>query len=126
MNKTDWNALSDAEFQVIAREFFEANCPKHLRHLPRRPRWTEVRDWYMIMSNAGWLAPAWPVAYGGMGLAAGKYIIYVEEMERVGVPRVMDQGVINLGPVLIAKGTEEQRQHFLPKIMSAEHLWCQG
>ena len=126
MNKTDWNALSDAEFQAIAREFFETRCPARLKHLPRRPRWTDVKEWYTNMSEAGWLTPTWPVVYGGMGLDASKYIIYVEEMERQGCPRVMDQGIMNLGPVLIAKGTEEQRQHYLPKIHSAEHLWCQG
>jgi alkylation response protein AidB-like acyl-CoA dehydrogenase len=53
-------------------------------------------------------------------------LVYVEELERSGAPRVMDQGLMNLGPVLIARGTDEQRAYFLPKIINGEHLWCQG
>lgn len=80
----------------------------------------------MTMSRHGWLVPGWPREHGGMGLSQSKILVYMEELERCGAPRVMDQGLMNLGPVLIARGTEEQRQRFLPKILSGEHLWCQG
>ncbi len=122
----DWNALTDDAFRRIAADFFATRVPAHLRHLSRRPRWTEVRDWYLTLSQAGWLTPAWPVEHGGMGLSPSKVLVYMEELERHGAPRVMDQGLMNLGPVLIARGTDEQRQRFLPKILSGEHLWCQG
>ncbi len=122
----DWNALTDDAFRRIAADFFATRVPAHLRHLSRRPRWAEVRDWYLTLSQAGWLTPAWPVEHGGMGLSPSKVLVYMEELERHGAPRVMDQGLMNLGPVLIARGTDEQRQRFLPKILSGEHLWCQG
>lgn len=124
--KQDWNALTDEEFSEVARAFFESNVPRHLRFLNRRPDWQEVEGWYHTLSSAGWLCPGWPVEYGGMGLSPSKYLIYVEELERCGTPRVMDQGIMNLGPVLIARGTQAQREKYLPKILSAEHLWCQG
>lgn len=124
--KRDWNALSDEEFRLIAAEFFANNVPPHLRHLSRRPRWSEVKEWYMTMSANGWLTPAWPAEWGGMGLSPSKVLVYMEELERGGAPRVMDQGLMNLGPVLIARGSDEQRHRFLPKILSGEHLWCQG
>jgi 3-oxochol-4-en-24-oyl-CoA dehydrogenase len=124
--KQDWNALSDSAFRECAATFFEQNVPRHLRFLNRRPAWTEVKDWYKTLSTEGWLCPGWPVEYGGMGLSPSKYLIYVEELELCGTPRVMDQGIMNLGPVLIARGTQEQREKYLPKILSAEHLWCQG
>lgn len=124
--KQDWNALSDDEFRQTATAFFEDNVPRELRFLNRRPTWTEVRDWYHTLSSSGWLCPGWPVEYGGMGLAPSKYLIYVDELEQCGTPRVMDQGIMNLGPVLIARGTQAQREKYLPKILSAEHLWCQG
>ncbi|MBK9364531.1 MAG: acyl-CoA dehydrogenase family protein [Rubrivivax sp.] len=130
MNETptarDWNALSDDQFRGIAAEFFGTRVPEHLRFLSRRPRWAEVREWYLTLSRHGWLVPAWPVEHGGMGLSQSKVLVYMEELERSGAPRVMDQGLMNLGPVLIARGTEDQRQRFLPRILSGEHLWCQG
>ena len=122
----DWNAISDEAFRRVAAEFFENHIPVHLRFLSRRPRWAEVREWYQTMSQHGWLVPAWPAEHGGMGLSPSKVLVYMEELERSGAPRVMDQGLMNLGPVLIARGTDEQRQRFLPKILSGEHLWCQG
>ncbi len=125
-SQTDWNLLDDEQFRRIAAEFFETHVPRHLRFLSRRPRWAEVSEWYMTMSRHGWLVPGWPREHGGMGLSQSKILVYMEELERCGAPRVMDQGLMNLGPVLIARGTEEQRQRFLPKILSGEHLWCQG
>jgi alkylation response protein AidB-like acyl-CoA dehydrogenase len=122
----DWNALSDEEFRAAAAQFFESHAPRHLRHLNRRPRWAEVREWYLTMSAHGWLVPGWPVDYGGMGLSQSKLLVYMEELERCGAPRVMDQGLMNLGPVLIAKGNDAQRKKYLPKILSGEHTWCQG
>jgi alkylation response protein AidB-like acyl-CoA dehydrogenase len=122
----DWNAMTDEEFRRVAAEFFAAHVPAHLQHLSRRPRWAEVSDWYMTLSRAGWLVPSWPVEWGGMGLSPSKVLVYLEELERAGAPRVMDQGLMNLGPLLIARGTDEQRRRFLPKILSGEHLWCQG
>lgn len=124
--RRDWNALDDEAFRRIAAAFFARHVPRHLAYLSRRPRWAEVKEWYLTLSRHGWLVPSWPVEHGGMGLSPSKALIYLEELERAGAPRVMDQGLMNLGPVLIARGTDEQRQRFLPKILSGEHTWCQG
>ena len=122
----DLNALSDDEFRRIVGEFFETNLPRELRYLSRRPRWEETRDWYMTLSRHGWLVPGWPAEWGGRGLSPAKMLVFLEEAERCGAPRIMDQGMMNLGPVLIARGSDAQRRHYLPKIISGEHLWCQG
>ncbi len=122
----DWNALSDEAFRAAAARFVVERCPAALRYFPRRPRWHEMKPWYLIMSAEGWLAPGWPRAFGGMGLSPAKQLIYLEEFELNGAPGVMAQGVTNVGPALIRYGTEEQRARFLPKILSGEHFWCQG
>lgn len=122
----DWNAMSDHEFRAELAHFVEENCPPGIRHRRQRPRWAEVKPWYLAMSRGGCLAPGWPVEWGGMGLSPGKHLLYLEEMERSGAPRAMPQGVLNLGPALLAHGTEEQRRRYLPRILSGEHLWCQG
>jgi alkylation response protein AidB-like acyl-CoA dehydrogenase len=122
----DWDAMPEAEFRRLVRGFFLKHYPAQLRFWPRRLRLHECRDWYQTLSRQGWLAPAWPKQYGGMGLAPDKLLAYIEEGERCGVCRVPDLGLIMTGPILIQYGTEQQKAHYLPKIISGEHIWCQG
>ena len=61
-----------------------------------------------------------------MGLDASKLVIFMEEQERAGVGRAPDMGVVNVGPLLLKFGSPEQKQFYLPKILSFEHIWCQG
>lgn len=122
----DLNELGDRAFASMVRQFLVENYPSSLRHVARRLYWSEVSDWYRLLSDKGWLAPAWPREFGGMGLTPDKQLIFFEEMENYGVARLPDQGIINLGPVLIKHGTAEQQQMYLPKILSGEHIWCQG
>ena len=122
----DLNALSDEAFRQHIRQWIEANYPPELRNPPKRLHWAENKVWYYKLAEKGWLCPAWPREYGGMGLSAGKQIIMVEEYERHGVARTNDHGILMVGPLLIAHGTQEQKDFFLPKILSGEHIWCQG
>ena len=126
MNTTDWNALDTDEFRAQVRAFFEQHYPESLRYPKRRLRWAEIRDWTLQLSARGWLAPSWPVRYGGMGLAPEKLIAFIEEQERHGVARAPDMGVTMVGPLLIQHGTEAQRAHYLPRILSCDDIWCQG
>ncbi|MCB2015689.1 MAG: acyl-CoA dehydrogenase family protein [Sphingobium sp.] len=122
----DYNALSDGEFRTLVSEFLNNHHPKGIINPPKRLHWDEAEPWYMILSQAGWLAPAWPREHGGMGLSAAKQLIYMDEFERFGAARTPDHGIMLLGPLLIRYGSDEQRAHFLPKILSGEHIWCQG
>ncbi|RZM04273.1 MAG: acyl-CoA dehydrogenase [Variovorax sp.] len=124
--EADWAAMGDAEFRAIVRGFFQAHYPPQLRNLSRRVHWPEIRDWYLALSRQGWLAPAWPREHGGMALAPDKLMAFIEEQEDHGVARMPDQGLINLGPVLIRYGTPAQQAEWLPKIIAGEHVWCQG
>lgn len=123
---TDWAAMSDEAFRLEVRGYFEREYPEHLRYLQRRARWAEIKDWVMKLAQKGWIAPAWPKEYGGMGLSPAKQVIFIEERERWGVARAPDQGTTHIGPVLMRFGTEEQKKAWLPKIISGEHVWCQG
>lgn len=118
--------MSDEDFAQAAASFVERACPAELRYLPHRPRWDKSSVWYIAMSREGWLAPGWPVEFGGMGLDPSKHLTYLEVFERLGTPMVAPQGVVNVGPALIGFGTDEQRQEFLPKILSGERRWAQG
>ncbi len=123
---TDWNALDDDSFRQQVRSFFRANYPEELRYPKTRLRWAQIRDWYLTLSKQGWLTPAWPTRYGGMGLEPSKLIIFYEEIELHGVGRAPDMGITMVGPLLIQNGSEEQKDYYLPKILSGEHIWCQG
>ena len=120
------NSLPDDDFRLQLRDFFESAYPDELRHQLRRFRWSEIRDWTQTLHQKGWIAPNWPLEYGGMGLDASKLVIFMEEQERAGVGRAPDMGVVNVGPLLIKFGSTEQKQFYLPKILSFEHIWCQG
>jgi hypothetical protein len=122
----DWNALSDEAFRAIVRAEVEAHHPAELRYPPRRLRWAENKSWYLRMAARGWIAPGWPREYGGMGLSPTKLLIFLEEMERWGIARFQDHGILMVGPILMRFGTEEQRRRYLPPILACEEIWCQG
>ena len=123
---TDWDSVPEDVFRAVVSRFIREKFPAALIDSPYRVRWNEIRGWFMALSRQGWIAPAWPKEHGGMGLPPDKLLAYVEEMERHGVARAPDQGILMLGPLLIRFGTEAQRREFLPRILSGEHIWCQG
>ena len=126
LDATDYNALTDDEFRREVRSFFESRYPEALRYLPRRVRMREIRDWWNTLYEKGWIAPNWPREWGGMGLDAGKMVIFLEEMERHGVARAADQGITQVGPILMRYGTGAQKEYYLPRTRSGEIIWCQG
>lgn len=122
----DWNDCADQAFRAEIRAFVRAHYPEALRYPKTRLRWTQIRPWYLALSAKGWLAPAWPREYGGMGLVPSKQILMSEEFQRHGVGRAPDMGLTMVGPLLIGYGRENQKQAYLPRILSGEHIWCQG
>ncbi len=126
MSAIDYNAMSDTDFRQEVRQFFECNYPAELRYILRRARWDEMREWWRTLYEKGWIAPNWPREHGGMGLEAGKMVIFLEEMERHGVARPPDQGITQVGPILMKFGTDAQKAYYLPRTLSGECIWSQG
>jgi alkylation response protein AidB-like acyl-CoA dehydrogenase len=122
----DLNTLDDETFRHVVRRWVAETYPPELRNPPQRLHWRDNKVWYLKLAEKGWLAPGWPREYGGMGLSAGKQLIMIEEFERYGCARTNDHGVVMVGPLLIRYGNETQKSAFLPKILSGEHIWCQG
>jgi alkylation response protein AidB-like acyl-CoA dehydrogenase len=88
-----------------------------------------VREWRHTLYEHGYLAPGWPREYGGAGLSAVEQVVLAEEFTRAGVPAggPNDQfGIQMLGNTLLRWGTEEQKAHYIPRILSGEDRWCQG
>jgi len=123
---TDYNDMPEGEFRRMVREFIHANCPRELRHSARRLDWTDVQPWTTALGRRGWLAPGWPVEYGGMGLDITRRLAFQEELDLAGCPITPAHGPNSIGPLIIKFGTEAQKRFFLPKIVSGELIWCQG
>jgi alkylation response protein AidB-like acyl-CoA dehydrogenase len=88
----------------------------------------EIRqEWEKKLGAAGWTCLGWPKAFGGRGATLNQQVIFNEEYVRANAPvRVGHIGEGLIGPTLIAYGTPEQHERFLPPIVRGEELWCQG
>jgi alkylation response protein AidB-like acyl-CoA dehydrogenase len=85
--------------------------------------------WREILRDNRLLAATWPTEYGGAGLSALESVIMAEEFQRAGVPTGGTNDAFSIqmvGNTIIQWGTEEQKRHFLPRIISGEDVWCQG
>src|SRR6476661_2331271 len=126
-------------FRAETRAWLEANCPAECRG-PVESDEARVwggrnavfptpghKLWLDRMAAKGWTAPEWPVEYGGGGLNREQAKVLGSEMRRIDAqPPLASFGVWMLGPALLAFGTEEQKQRFLPEIVRGEIRWCQG
>lgn len=108
-------------------------------HLPESPpkrgqagfdsaRYTEfLIEWQRTLGKDGWAAIQWPKEYGGRGASIIEQAIYGEEMARHDAPQQVNViGLGMCGPTIMTCGTEEQKRRYLSKLLSGEHLWCQG
>jgi alkylation response protein AidB-like acyl-CoA dehydrogenase len=86
-----------------------------------------LKDWHQTKTDDGWAGPSWPEEYGGMGLSVMEEMIYEDELARVNAPQQINiLGISLVGPTLIEMGTDWQKERFLPNILNAEEIWCQG
>jgi alkylation response protein AidB-like acyl-CoA dehydrogenase len=85
------------------------------------------REWQHRLNDAGWAGLSWPKEYGGRGATLIEQAIFNEETARAQAPQVANVlGLAMGGPTVIAHGSEAQRRRYLPPILSAEEIWCQG
>ena len=119
----------ELEFRDEVRDFLQQNLDPELArrvrnysHLTR----DDYADWHATLNARGWLAPHWPVEYGGKGWDVVRRFIFEDECNKAYAPRIVPFGINMLAPVLIRYGTEEQKQHYLPRILDGTDFWCQG
>lgn len=116
-------------FRDTVRAFLDTHLPPELQrkvrlHL-RLTREDYVR-WHKIVAAQGWAAPNWPVEHGGTGWSAIQRHIWEDECARAGTPPILPFGVNMVAPVIMAFGSEQQKAHYLPRILNCDHWWCQG
>jgi hypothetical protein len=125
---------ADEEFRSDIREWLEANLTGEFASLRgsggpgREHEEPEGRlAWNRHLAAAGWTGLGWPAEHGGRAATLEQQVIFYEEYARAAAPaRISIVGEELLGPTLIAFGTKEQQQRFLPPIKAVTELWCQG
>lgn len=106
----------------------EFACLKHRGGPGDEEAWPELRKaWEQELARGGWTCVGWPEKHGGRGLSIEQQVIFHEEYARAGGPGRMGHiGEGLVGPTLIAYGTEDQCQRFLPGIVDGTTYWAQG
>ncbi|QNA88866.1 pimeloyl-CoA dehydrogenase large subunit [Massilia sp. Dwa41.01b] len=119
----------DLAFRIEVRAFLDAELPADLQQKVRKHLRLSKEDsvrWHKILAAKGWVAPGWPVEFGGPGWTATQRHIFEEECARAGTPQIMPFGVNMVAPVIMAFGSQAQKDYYLPRILSCEDWWCQG
>ena len=124
-------ARDEAGFVVDVRAFLQRSLTKELREAGRAMIGVHAdigacRIWHRRLYEKGWIAPAWPAAWGGTGWDARRRFLFDRECTLNDAPVLFAGGLRSVGPLLIEMGTQDQRERYLPPILSGDDLWCQG
>ncbi len=130
----DFNFTSEDEaFRKELRAWLEKNRPERpaseLESFFEEDNddWKRRVAWFKKLHSGGWTGIDWPREYGGRGATILQTIVYHQELGRAGAPLpYIGSGTSLIGPTLMHWGTDEQKQRFLPKILSGDEIWCQG
>jgi alkylation response protein AidB-like acyl-CoA dehydrogenase len=122
-------SAQERAFRDEVREFIATHLPEDIRrkvqagdHLVK----DDYARWHRILHERGWVAPGWPVEFGGTDWTPVQRHIFYEEFAYGWAPRLMPFGLNMVAPVIIEFGNDAQRARYLPKIHSGEEFWCQG
>jgi len=122
-------------FRAEVRQWLSQNLPPELciddpmdeRIAPNREVFEKRRAWQKKLAEAGWVGLSWPQEYGGRQASLLEQVIFDEEYFRARAPILPGySGVGLLGPTLMHWGSEEQKRKYLPRILPADDIWCQG
>lgn len=124
----------DEQFRTEVAEWLEQNLTGEFEQIRYRGgpgdehMFAEERKaWEQKLAEGGWTCIGWPEQYGGRGASIEKQVVFHEEYARAGGPgRVGHIGEGLAGPTIIAFGSEEQKEKYLPGIRNGTELWCQG
>jgi alkylation response protein AidB-like acyl-CoA dehydrogenase len=120
---------ADLEFRHEVLAFLHRSLTDELRSRSggEHARLDRAREWQRRLHEAALVAISWPIEHGGRSASPVQQLIFNAEIARAGAPEPINRSSINqLGPTIIQWGTPEQQATFLPRILSAEDVWCQG
>ena len=118
-----------AAFREDVRAFLAERLPHDLRRKVlehKRLKKDDFLRWQAILRDKGWAAPNWPTEYGGTGWSLVQRLAFDDECAIAGAPETVPFGLRMVAPVLMKYGSQEQKDYYLPRILSGEDWWCQG
>jgi alkylation response protein AidB-like acyl-CoA dehydrogenase len=119
----------EQKFREDVRAWVRENLPKEISHKVHNALHLsrdDMQRWARILGKKGWLGYGWPKQFGGPGWNAVQKHLFEEETALAGAPRIVPFGPVMVAPVIMAFGSPEQQQRFLPGIASGEVWWSQG
>ena len=120
----------DLMFRDEVRAFFEEeydfDLAKQVLNDKSHDYKSAIVAWQKKLHKKGWIAPAWPTEYGGSGWTVTQRYIFESERGRLGIPDAVPFGLKMVGPVIYTFGNKQQKERFLPRILSSDDWWCQG
>ena len=124
-------SAGDEAFRAEIRAFLDSSLTEPLCDAARKRTslWQDIDSsmaWQRILHAKGWAAPDWPVEHGGTGWSLVQRYVFAQECVRSDAPALIPMSLRMCGPMLIGYGTEAQKAHYLPRILSGEDIWCQG
>ena len=124
-------APADVEFRDEVLEFLATELTPELvgagRERSEAARVELLREWQRRLHRADLAAVSWPVEHGGRGATVVQQLVFNAELARHRAPEAINRSAINqLGPTIIQWGSDDQRAHYLPRILSGDDVWCQG
>lgn len=131
MGITRFDEPAADEFRSEVRAWLEDAVPQTWRTGSASLSPDEVhqarRDWDLAQYAGGYAGLSWPAEYGGRGLGPIEELIFYQEAARANAPDGFGRiGRVLAGPTIIAAGTEAQKARYLPRILDASEIWCQG
>jgi alkylation response protein AidB-like acyl-CoA dehydrogenase len=126
---------SEAEerFRLELRGWLDEHLPRHFapgelsEELDPDARFERMLGWHRAMHAGGWVGIHWPREYGGRGASIMEQVVYAEEMGATGAPPPINPiAIMMVGPTLMQWGTEAQKRRFIPTMLRADEIWCQG
>jgi alkylation response protein AidB-like acyl-CoA dehydrogenase len=123
----------EEQFRQDVHNFIETECPQELRGGGGMSSFFSNAQhfitWRNKIAQKGWIAPAWPKEYGGAGMTIMEQFVYNMESAKMRAPAPImlgGLGVAVLGPTILVYGSDEQKEKYIPGILSGQDVWCQG
>jgi alkylation response protein AidB-like acyl-CoA dehydrogenase len=118
----------EEKFRLELRDWLEQNAPPKPHPARGSEGWHDFhRPWHRKLYDAGYAGLSWPVEYGGRGGTPSQQVIFEEELGRAGAPGLANHlGIFHVGPSIMVYGTEQQKTRYLPPMLKADEIWCQG